>query len=201
MNAVLKVILLIILTSGLLMNGCSSPIEKGEAPQIGNEEGEAPQIGNEEGEAPQIVNEEDEAPQIGKQAPNFQLQELDGQIVSLRDFLGKPVLINFWATWCSPCRSEMPYLQELYEEWSAKGLVVLTINSGESHSQVKQFMESQHLSLPVLLDTKQDVVLEYSIQYLPTTFFIDKDGIIQEKTIGAFPNKAAIEKDLDKIMP
>ena len=140
-------------------------------------------------------------PQVGKRAPDFQLQNLDGETVSLSDLRGKPVFINFWATWCSPCRDEMPYLQEIYEEWSDKGLEVLTINKGESQSQVEQFMESEHISLPVLLDTNQEVAQRYEIQFIPTTFFIDKDGIIQVKIIGAFPDKAAIEKDLGKITP
>ena len=95
----------------------------------------------------------------------------------------------------------MPYLQEIFEEWSGKGLVVLAINVGESHSNVEEFMQSNNLSLPVLLDIKQAVAIKYNIQFFPTTFFIDKDGIIQVKTIGAFPNKAAIEEKLSKIIP
>ena len=133
-------------------------------------------------------------------APDFQLPNLEGQTISLSDLKGKPVLLNFWATWCGPCVSEMPYLQEIYDEWSGKGLVLLTINGGESSSKVSKFMQNQNLSLPVLLDTKQDVFRRYNIMGIPTTFFIDKDGIIQEKVIGAFPNKAEIEKRLSKIV-
>ena len=135
------------------------------------------------------------------QAPEFQLEDLDGQSVSLSDFQGKPVLLNFWATWCSPCRSEMPYLQEIYEEWSSQGLVMLTINIGESHSKVSNFLQTYNLSLPVLLDTKSSVAQEYNITGIPTTLFIDKDGVIQQKIIGAFPSKESIEKNLNAIMP
>ncbi len=138
---------------------------------------------------------------IGNLAPDFQLPDLDGQSISLSNLRGKPVLINFWATWCPPCRAEMPYLQEIFEEWSGKSLVVLAINVGESHSKVEEFMQSNNLSLPVLLDIKQAVAIKYNIQFFPTTFFIDKDGIIQVKTIGAFPSKAAIEEKLSKIIP
>jgi len=143
----------------------------------------------------------DQGPQIGNLAPDFQLYNLEGQTVSLSDLRGKPMLINFWATRCPACVSEMPYIQAVYDEWSDKGLVVLAISIGESHSQVENFMESQGLSLPVLLDTKQDIAQKYNIQYIPTTFFIDKDSIIQDKIIGPFQNKTQIENRLSKIMP
>lgn len=138
---------------------------------------------------------------VGEPAPDFQLQDLDGQTISLRDLRGKPVLINFWATWCRPCVFEMPYLQQIYEEWSGEGLVLLTINIGESPSKVEKFLETYNLSLPVLLDTKKNVARKYNITGYPTTFFIDKDGIIQEKIVGAFPSKGAIEKYLSQIIP
>lgn len=138
---------------------------------------------------------------VSEAAPDFQLQNLDGQPISLSDFKGKPVLINFWATWCGPCVSEMPYIQEIHEEWPDKGLVVLAINIGDSSSEVEQFLQNHNLSLPVLLDTKKVVAQRYSIRAIPTTFFLDKDGMIQVKVIGAFPNKAAIESRLSEIMP
>lgn len=139
--------------------------------------------------------------EVGNIAPDFQLQSLAGQTVSLGNLQDKPVLINFWATWCPPCRGEMPYLQEIYEEWSGKGLVVLAINIGESSSTAEEFMQSNGLSFTVLLDTKRNVAETYNISGIPTTFFIDKDGIIQDKVIGPFQNKTQIENRLSKIMP
>jgi len=136
----------------------------------------------------------------GNLAPNFQLNNLEGKPASLSDLRGKPVILNFWATRCPPCVSEMPYLQEIYNEWSETELMLLAINIGESSTKVNDFIQSHNLSLPVLLDTKQDVAQRYNIQYIPTTFFIDKDGIIQAVKIGAFPNREAIEDDLTKIM-
>jgi len=180
MNKMSRVILLVILTLVLLVTGCSAGSEPPD-----RESPTAPVEGI----------------QVGNQAPDFQLQNLDGQTVSLGNLQGKPVLINFWATWCSPCVSEMPYIQEIYEEWADKGLVVVAINLGESSSKAEEFMQSYNLSFTVLLDTKKDVAQKYSIQYIPTTFFIDKDGIIQDKMIGAFQNKAQIENRLSKIMP
>jgi len=137
---------------------------------------------------------------VGGVAPDFQLDTLDGQTITLSDLRGKPVLINFWASWCGPCVSEMPYLQEIYKEWSGRGIELLAINIGEDSSTVKGFMQKHNLSLPVLLDTQKAVARRYNIAGIPTTFFLDKDGIIQEKIIGAFPNKEAIEKRLDKII-
>ena len=180
MNKVPKAILPAILTLVLLLAGCfaSPELLDGESPT-------APVEGT----------------QVGNLAPDFQLQNLDGQTVPLSNLRNKPVLINFWATWCSPCRSEMPYIQEIYEEWVDKELVVLAINIGESSSKAEEFMQSYNLSFTVLLDTRQDVAQRYNITGIPTTFFIDKDGIIQDKVIGAFQNKAQIENRLSKIMP
>ena len=95
----------------------------------------------------------------------------------------------------------MPYLQEIHEEYSDDGLMLLAIDVGESLSQVEKFLQSNNLSLPVLLDTSGVVAQKYRIQYIPTTFFIDGDGVIQEKRIGAFINAAQIEEQLSKIMP
>jgi len=168
----LKVILASALVLGLILAGCSSGTEVAQGPQV------------------------------DKLAPDFQLPTLDGQAVSLGDFRGKPVLLNFWATWCGPCRFEMPFIQEIFEkkEWSDTGLVILAIDIGENPSEVKEFMENYDLSFPVLLDTNQDVALEYNIRAIPTTFFIDKDGIIQDIKVGAFSGKTEIEKRLVKII-
>jgi cytochrome c biogenesis protein CcmG/thiol:disulfide interchange protein DsbE len=141
-----------------------------------------------------------EAPEIGKPAPDFQLNTLDGQTVTLSELRGIPVLVNFWTTWCDPCRSEMPYLQQVYEEWQEKGLVLLAINIGESPSQVAMFMQSQGLSLPVLLDSEENIAVMYNVRAIPTTFFIDEDGIIQHITTGAFRSKEAIESILSQLM-
>ncbi len=137
----------------------------------------------------------------GERASDFQLQSLDGKTVSLSSFRGKPVLLNFWATWCGPCVGEMPYLQEIYKERSAEGLVVLAVNIGDPASQANGFMQHYELSLPVLLDTRRAVAEQYNITGIPTTFFIDKNGIIQGKVVGAFPSKESIERYLAEIVP
>lgn len=141
------------------------------------------------------------APQVGKQAPDFQLPNLEGQSISLSDFRGKPVLVNFWAVRCPPCRFEMPFIQAIFEESSDTELVVLAVDIGEAPSTVKDFIQSGNFSFPVLLDTSQDVALEYNIRAIPTTFLIDKDGIIQVIKVGAFPSMLEIKRSLSKIIP
>ena len=137
-----------------------------------------------------------EASLKGSRAPDFELPDLNGQVVSLSDFRGKPVFINFWASWCGPCRDEIPYIQEIFEdkEWIDRGLVILAINLGEDSSTVTEFMQAYGLSFTVLLDSKLHVAQEYNIRPIPTTFLIDEDGIIQDIKIGSFPGKAEIEQ-------
>jgi len=142
-----------------------------------------------------------EGSQVGDLSPGFQLRDLDGNIVSLSDFRDRPVILNFWATWCGPCRSEMPYIQQIYEEWQDKGLVVLTINLRETSAEVTEFMQSNNLFFPALLDTNGNVANEYNVTGIPTTFFIYKYGIIQERRVGSFSSKQQIEDYLSNIMP
>jgi peroxiredoxin len=138
----------------------------------------------------------EQVPEQGGTAPDFTLKSLDGQTVSLRDFRGKTVLLNLWATWCGPCLSEMPFLQEVSEDpdWAERGLKVLAVNLGESSAAVRQFMDENRLSFRVLLDTENEVGVRYNARYIPTTFFIDKNGIIRDIKIGAFAGKPDIDR-------
>jgi len=143
----------------------------------------------------------DEAPEIGRMAPDFQLETLDGQTVSLSDYRGQPVLLNFWASWCGPCRFEMPFLQEAYEQYSGQGLVVLGVNLLEETETVREFVRQEGLTFPILLATTQEVPLDYNVRNIPATFLIDSEGRIQDIKIGAFAGTADIEARLGKIMP
>ncbi len=140
--------------------------------------------------------------EIGNLAPDFQLNDLDGQAVALSDFRGRPVLVNFWASWCPPCRAEMPFIQDIYanRKWADEGLVMLALDIGESPPTVREFVKNYGLTFPVLLDTNRDVSLEYRVAAIPTTFLIDRDGIIQEIRIGAFTSKTEIEESLKKVI-
>jgi thiol-disulfide isomerase/thioredoxin len=111
-----------------------------------------------------------------------------------------PVLLNFWATWCPPCVGEMPYLQEIYDERTEDELLLLCINVGESPEQVGEFLQENELSLPVILDMQRSVAASYNITAFPTTYFIDKDGIIRGKVVGAFRTKASIERYIEDII-
>ena len=139
------------------------------------------------------------APEIGKLAPDFELDTLDGQTLVLNQLKGKPVLLNFWATWCGPCIHEMPFLQQVYEDWPEETLVLLAINIQESSSDVSQFMQSQGLSFTVLLDSQAAVAQQYNVMGIPSTFFIDSDGVIQDIKIGSFQSRAEIEAILDQL--
>jgi len=184
MKGIWRIILPIMVFAGLLLAGCSN-------------ESPPPPASQPPGSAP----DETAAPETGNLAPDFQLQTLDGQTFSLSGVRGKPVLLNFWTTWCGPCRFEMPFLQEIYDEYSDKGLALITVDIGESKSDVENFLQREGLSLPALLDSQAEVARLYRVAAIPTTFFIDKDGIIRGRQIGAFTGKAGIENGLKKIMP
>lgn len=116
---------------------------------------------------------------------DFSLTDLNGNNISLSDFRGKRVLLNFWATWCGPCKAEMPDLQKLYQEFLDKDVVVLTVNLGENKNTVKKFIEKNNYEFIVLLDSKNEVGNLYKIQYIPTSYFINEDGDIVNIKTGA----------------
>ena len=126
----------------------------------------------------------EQAPTQGAEVPDFTLQTVDGETVSLSDYRGQPVVLNFWATWCAPCREEMPLLQETYEAYRADGLVVLGVNVRENPEIVQGFLDDLNLDFPVVLDTETDVVNRYLVTSLPVTFFIDREGRLRTLVIG-----------------
>ena len=174
------------LVLGLVTGGCS-----------GESNSEGPALGRITG----LSTEPGQSPQKGKPAPDFQFEDPDGQATSLSNLQGKAVLLNFWASWCGPCIHEMPFLQQIYDEWTDKEVVILTIDVGESSSTAKRFLQSRGFSFPVLLDTKGVVAGQYNIRGIPTTFFIDRDGIIQDMRIGAFQSKEQIEAGIKTAIP
>ena len=145
--------------------------------------------------------ESESGPEIGKLAPDFTLKGLDGQEVTLSSLRGKAVLLNFWASWCGPCRIEMPFFQEIYEKWTGGQLVLLAVNLQEDPGEVREFVESAGYSFPVLLTSGNEVPLSYNVRNIPATFFIDADGVIRDIKIGTFLGIGDIESRLVKIMP
>lgn len=116
------------------------------------------------------------APEVGAPAPDFTLQDLRGANVSLGDLRGQVVLLNFWATWCGPCRVEMPAIQERY---NGGGFAVLAVNFDENPAQVRNFANEFGLSLPILLDPDGKVQELYRVRGYPSTYFIDAQGQIR----------------------
>ncbi len=124
-------------------------------------------------------------PEVGHLAPDFTLPSLDGQTVRLSDLRGKAVLLNFWATWCAPCRLEMPTIDKAYQEYKSRGLEILAVSlDAGSNSVVKHFMQELKLDFPVLLDPDMEVLRLYRQFSIPATFLIDKQGIVRHRELG-----------------
>ena len=118
-------------------------------------------------------------------APDFTLTDLNGNIVTLSNLRGKKVFLNFWASWCEPCRNEMADIERLYQETKDTDLVILTINSTENKSTVQSYLKANNLNFTVLLDTREEAALNYLTGFIPASFFIDKDGYIVSREEGA----------------
>jgi cytochrome c-type biogenesis protein len=116
--------------------------------------------------------------QIGNRAPNFQAVNDKGDTVKLSDYRGKVVILNFWATWCGPCRVEMPEFEKAYQAQADKGFVVLAVNNRETTDKVAAFRSDMALTFPIIMDENGDLQSKYSIQGYPTTYVIDRKGVI-----------------------
>ena len=117
-------------------------------------------------------------------APNFTLKDINGEEVKLMDYRGKIVFLNFWATWCPPCRAEMPSMEKLYTEFKDKNFIMLAIDYQESRRVVKKFSEKLSLSYPILLDSDGTVSSKYAAFAIPVTYLIDQQGYLIGKAVG-----------------
>lgn len=136
------------------------------------------------------------APQTGFAAPDFTLETHGGETVSLADLRGQVVLVNFWATWCPPCRAEMPAIQQVYEAYRDQGFTVLAVDVQENEAQVATFVRESGLSFPILFDRDGSVSARYQVRAMPSTFFVDQNGVIQEVTLGGPMTAAFIESQV-----
>ena len=123
---------------------------------------------------------------IGSAAPAFSAQDQNGNKVSLKDFKGKAVLINFWATWCQPCKNELPSMQRIYEILGSEGVEVIAISIDRNKKErVEQYIKNYNLTFPILLDPRQKVRKDYFILGLPTSYLIGSDGKLKGFISGA----------------
>src|SRR5574337_1123153 len=125
-------------------------------------------------------------PNEGHFAPDFALKTLDGNAVRLSEFRGKKVvLINFWATWCPPCRLEMPAIQQIYAEYKDKGFEVLAVNiESDAKQEIGDFVKELRLTFPILLDPNMKITRKFRVIGLPVSVLIDRQGIVRAKEIG-----------------
>ncbi len=178
-----------LLITGLLSAACAPPPAAPSA--AGASQGEA---------TASETRSSTEAPNVGDPAPNFALPTHDGKVVELAGLRGHPVILNFWATWCGPCRQEMPELQAFYDDRHPKGLEIIAIDIQESAEEVARYRQSLGIAFPTVLDADGTVTRRYQIRGVPTTFFVDADGTIQDLNTGPL-NRRALERRLNIMMP
>ncbi len=153
--------------------------------------------------SPAALNaKETESPKEGFRAPNFTLENQAGELVTLSDLRGQVVMINLWASWCLPCREEMPAIDQVYRRRAADGFVVLAVNSTvqDSEEAAVTFAESLGLTFPTLFDRDGTVSRSYQLLALPTSFFVDRRGIIREVVTGGNLSESLIESKIEALL-
>jgi cytochrome c biogenesis protein CcmG, thiol:disulfide interchange protein DsbE len=122
-------------------------------------------------------------PSRGLPIADFELNALTGERVKLSQFRGQAVVINFWGTWCPPCRNEMPLFQTVFETYQPD-LVILAVNVNDAVGSVERYVEEMGLTFPILLDENGDVRSQFQVRGFPTTYFVDREGVLREQSIG-----------------
>ena len=142
------------------------------------------------------------APQKGFLAPDLTLADPNGRRYSLSSLRGKAVVVNLWATWCPPCRAEMPSIEQYYRQYKPEGLVVLGVNATAQDYplNIVPFVKEYQLTFPILLDETGEVARKYELRSLPTTFFINRDGSIAEVVIGGPMSGALLQTYIEEIL-
>ena len=138
-------------------------------------------------------------PAVGMQAEDFQLADLDGKTQSLSQYRGKIVLVNFWATWCKPCTTEMPAMQAIYDKLRNKGFVVLAVNELEDDAKVREHNKQYSHTFPVLMDHDNKVANQFGVFGLPVSVFIDQEGRVQEYIKGGLLTEEKISQTVQRI--
>jgi peroxiredoxin len=123
----------------------------------------------------------------GQPAPDFVLRTLDNANLRLSEHLGEVVVLNFWATWCGPCRQEMPLLDQLYNKYRRAGLVLLSVNLDDAADRAAEMASALRITYPVLLDTRKEVSRAYAVGTMPVTVLIDREGVVRYVSEGYKP--------------
>lgn len=130
--------------------------------------------------------------EIGKSAPDFELRDLNDKAVNLSDYRGQKIFLNFWASWCPPCRAEMPDMQKLHEE-DLSDFKIIAVNVGENKSTASEFIMDNNLDFKVLLDSSREISREYLVRGIPTSYFLDENGVIINKVTGLISYNRMLE--------
>ncbi len=139
------------------------------------------------------------SPLLGRAAPDFTLTDLEGELVSLSDYRGRPVILNFWASWCGPCKVEFPLFQDARERYSGEGLEILGIIHDDSAEAAAAFVSEEGSAWPALLDPDDVAWSAYGGLGLPTSFFIDREGVVRAVSFGP-PLSGTLDDQLEKIL-
>ena len=142
------------------------------------------------------------APRQGFLAPDFVLNDAQGNPLQLSTLRGKGVVLNFWASWCPPCKEEMPAMQRVHEVYADQGLVILAVNTTyqDGEADALSFLEQRGLTFSVVFDRSGETARQYEIPALPTTFFIDANGIIQDVVVGGPMSEALLRSQAEQLL-
>lgn len=189
---------IVLISAVLLYNGLSDEMKSAELPQTNEQEqpaaNEAEAETNVETETKatddeaEIATGEDENPQV----PSFTVLDANSKEVKLSDMFGKPIVLNFWASWCPPCKAEMPEFETLYKELGGDVvfmMVNLTDGQRETLDTAKAFIEDEGYTFPIYFDTEQEAAYTYGVYSIPMSLFIDKDGVLADAVIGSIDEK------------
>ena len=179
-NSAIKTFMVLVVV-GIFLSACASAgnVVPGLAPEVQ----EPPPAATTS--QPPRANEVLQKQALAGTAPDFKLSTLDGEEITLSALRGHPVVINFWATWCPPCRFEMPAMERVYRRSREDGLVILAVNFQENKEEVSAFVNEFGLTFPILLDEKGNVAMQYRVRGLPTTYFVDGAGKVRKVRVGA----------------